>query len=50
MTTTVTSSVEPVLCERALTVANNVAIDISACGQPGAAVNIARSIAAKVPK
>jgi serine/threonine-protein kinase len=50
MTTTVTSSVEPVLCERALTVANNVAVDISTCGQPGAAVNIAHSIAAKVPK
>jgi hypothetical protein len=36
--------------ERALTVANNVAIDIDACGQrpSGAAVNIADQIAAKV--
>jgi serine/threonine protein kinase len=38
-------------CERALTVANNVAIDIDACGEnpSGAAVNIADQIAAKVP-
>jgi serine/threonine kinase PknH len=38
-------------CERALTVANNVAIDIDACGEnpSGAAVNIAHQIAAKVP-
>jgi serine/threonine kinase PknH len=38
-------------CERALTVANNVAIDIAACGEnpSGAAVNIADQIAAKVP-
>lgn len=37
-------------CERALTVANNVAIDIDACGEnpSGAAVNIADQIAAKV--
>ena len=39
------------VCERALTVANNVAIDIGACGAnpAGAAVNIADQIAAKVP-
>jgi serine/threonine kinase PknH len=39
------------VCERALTVANNVAIDIDACGATpsGAAVNIADQIAAKVP-
>lgn len=38
-------------CERALTVANNVAIDIDACGAnpSGAAVNIADQIAVKVP-
>jgi serine/threonine protein kinase len=38
-------------CERALTVANNVAIDIDVCGEnpSGAAVNIADQIAAKVP-
>jgi serine/threonine kinase PknH len=38
-------------CERALTLANNVAIDIAACGQSpsGAAINIADQIAAKVP-
>jgi serine/threonine kinase PknH len=38
-------------CERALTVANNVAIDIDACGEnpSSAAVNIADQIAAKVP-
>ena len=49
LTATITSSVDPVLCERALTVANNVAIDIAACGRPGAAINIAHQIAAKVP-
>jgi serine/threonine kinase PknH len=39
------------VCERALTVANNVAIDIDACGvnPSGAAVNIADQIATKVP-
>jgi serine/threonine-protein kinase len=39
------------VCERALTVTNNVAIDIDACGASpsGAAVNIADQIAAKVP-
>lgn len=37
-------------CERALTVANNVGIDVATCaGPPGAAVNIAHQIAAKVP-
>jgi serine/threonine kinase PknH len=36
-------------CERALTVAKNVAIDVATCaGPPGAAVNIAHQIAAKV--
>jgi len=36
-------------CERALTVANNVAIDVTACvGPPGAAINIADQIAARV--
>jgi hypothetical protein len=30
-------------------VANNVAIDIAACSRPGAAINIAHQIAAKVP-
>ncbi len=43
------------ICQRALTVANNVAIDVMACtrevfgSQSDAAVNIARQIAAKVP-
>jgi serine/threonine kinase PknH len=40
-------------CQRALTVANNVAIDILACsfGLPaGAVINIAQQIAAKVPR
>ncbi len=39
------------VCERALTVANNVAVDVDACGASpsGAAVNIADQIAAKVP-
>jgi serine/threonine protein kinase len=32
-----------------LALANNVAIDIAACGGPGAAINIAHQIAAKVP-
>ena len=38
-------------CQRALTVANNVVIDVSACSGPtsDAAVNIAHQIAAKVP-
>ena len=43
-------------CQRALTVANNVVIDIQTClengsePQPDSAVNIAHQIAAKVPK
>ena len=39
------------VCERALTVANNVAVDVDACSASpsGAAVNIADQIAAKVP-
>jgi hypothetical protein len=38
-------------CQRALTVANNVAIDVNACGYnpSNSAVNIAHQIAAKVP-
>ena len=36
-------------CERALTVANNVAVDVTAClGPTGAAISIAHQIAAKV--
>lgn len=39
------------VCERALTVNNNVAIDISTCGAPSdSAVNIAHQIAAKLPR
>jgi hypothetical protein len=39
------------ICQRALTVANNVAIDVSACSAnpTDSAVNIAHQIAAKVP-
>lgn len=38
-------------CQRALTVANNVAVDVTSClGPADAAVDIARQIAAKVPK
>jgi serine/threonine kinase PknH len=38
-------------CSRALTVANNVAVDISECGgPPGAAADAVHQIAAKVPK
>jgi hypothetical protein len=39
------------VCQRALTVANNVAVDITSCSnnQSDAAVNIAHQIAAKVP-
>ena len=39
------------VCERALTVANNVAVDVDACSASpsGAAVNIADQIAARVP-
>jgi hypothetical protein len=43
------SRVEILVCERALTVANNVAIDVTACvGPPGAAISVAHQIAAKV--
>jgi hypothetical protein len=39
------------ICSRALTVVNNVAIDVTECGGPAAAAdNIAHQIAAKVPK
>ena len=39
----------PISCERALTVANNVAVDVTAClGPPSAAISIAHQIAAKV--
>jgi hypothetical protein len=42
------SRVEILVCERALTVANNVAIHVTACvGPPGAAISIAHQ-AAKV--
>ncbi len=39
-------------CQRALTVSNNIAIDVAACpnNPAGAAVNIAHQIAAKVAK
>ncbi len=50
---TLSATVQPAnslgACERALTVANNVAIDVTTCvGPPGSAVNIAHQIAAKV--
>jgi hypothetical protein len=49
LSATVAPANSPV-CERALTVADNVAIDVTACvGPPGSAVNIAHQIAAKVP-
>jgi serine/threonine kinase PknH len=50
LSATVTPAGSIGVCERALTVANIMAIDVSACGGPsGAAVNIAHQIAAKVP-
>lgn len=50
LSATVTPAGSLGVCERALTVANDVAIDVSACGGPsGAAVNVAHQIAAKVP-
>ena len=50
LSATVTPANSLGVCERALTVANNVAIDVTACmGPPGAAVSIAHQIAAKVP-
>jgi len=49
LSATVTPANSPGTCERALTVANSVAIDVTAClGPPGAAVSIAHQIAAKV--
>jgi serine/threonine kinase PknH len=51
LSATVTPSGALGFCERALTVASNVAIDVATCaGPPGAAVSIAHQIAAKVPK
>jgi serine/threonine kinase PknH len=50
LSATVTPANSPGVCERALTVANNVAVDVTTCmGPQGAAVNIAHQIAAKVP-
>lgn len=50
LTATVTASNSVGACERALTVADNIAIDVTACpGPAGAAVSIAHQIAAKVP-
>jgi serine/threonine kinase PknH len=50
LSATVTPANSLGVCERALTVANNVAIDVTAClGPTGAAVSIAHQIAAKVP-
>jgi hypothetical protein len=44
-------NVNGIFCQRVLTVANNVAIDVEACGaaQSDNAFNIAHQIAAKVP-
>jgi serine/threonine kinase PknH len=48
LSATVTPAGSPGVCERALTVANSVVIDMTACGgPPGAAVNIAQRVAAK---
>jgi serine/threonine-protein kinase len=50
LSATVTPAESPGACERALTVANNVAIDVTAClGPTGAAVSIAHQITARVP-
>ena len=50
LSATVTPADSPGVCERALTVADNVAMDITAClGPQGAAASIAHQIAAKVP-
>ncbi|MGB6206244.1 sensor domain-containing protein, partial [Mycobacterium sp.] len=51
LSATVTHSASSWTCQRALTVANNVAIDITACSfsPTDSAVNIAHQIAAKVP-
>jgi serine/threonine protein kinase len=49
LSATVTPANSLGVCDRALTVANNVAIDVTACvGPPGAAISIADQIAAKV--
>jgi serine/threonine protein kinase len=50
LSATVTPANSLGVCERALTVANDVAVDVTACGGPsGAAVSVAHQIAAKVP-
>jgi serine/threonine kinase PknH len=50
LSATVTPANSLGVCERALTVANNVAVDVTAClGPTGAAVSIAHQIAARVP-
>jgi serine/threonine protein kinase len=51
LTATESRSSDGLTCQRALTVANNVAIDVDACNtnQAGPAVTIAQQIAAKVP-
>lgn len=49
LSTTITlGSGDTSTCERALTAANNVAIDIATCGAPGSAVSVADKITAKV--
>jgi serine/threonine-protein kinase len=49
LSATVTPANSLGVCERALTVANNVAVDVTACvGPSGAAVSIAHQIAARV--
>jgi PknH-like extracellular domain len=52
LSATLTKPGNSAVCQRALTVANNVAVDITTCSenQSDAAVNIANRIAAKVPK
>jgi serine/threonine kinase PknH len=49
---TVSVNGSPLFCQRALTLANNVVIDVEACSstQSDAAVNIAHQISAKVPQ
>ncbi len=50
LSATITGANSAGSCDRALTVAYNVAVDIFTCGgPPGSAVNIAHQIAAKVP-
>jgi serine/threonine protein kinase len=50
LTATVTPANSLGACERALTAANNVIVDVTAClGPTGAAINIAHQIAARVP-